>query len=348
MGDFLSDVTESAGATRRAFIGATVGTLLLPGLSSPARASTVDIGQVYEAAKREKRLTYYFSSAPAITDRLLAGFKAAYPGIEVDLFRLSPGPLGRRFEAETSAGTYVADVLQIADPLLVGNAGAKGWLKELTDLPAHDSFPMAFKTADSAVVRIDPHTVTYNSRLVKAGEAPKAWTDLLDPRWKGKFLCPDLRISIMLINWATLMADTYGASFLTKLATQDVRWTPSQIPGSQLLAAGEAQLLFPNQKQVTQPLIDTGAPLVDVVPGPFTGHESVLAIPAKAPHPNAAALMANFIMSRKGAELLAKDISYSPLPDVPGALPMPAKYQRVKPLEAIKRQAEIQELLKIK
>ena len=44
-----------------------------------------------------------------------------------------------------------------------------------------------------------------------------------------------------------MSAAAAGAGYLTKLTTQDIRWVPSQIPGSQLLAAGEAQLLFPNQ-----------------------------------------------------------------------------------------------------
>jgi len=333
-------------AGRRAALKAAGGALLLHVTGTAAAA--VDVKQLYDAARQEKRVTYYFSSAPAITERLLEGFKATYAGIEVDLLRLSPGPLGRRLEAEINAGTHVADVLQIADPLLVAGGISKGWFKTLTDLPAHAAFPAAFKTPESATVRIDPHSITYNSNLVKAAEAPKSWTDILDPRWKGKILCPDLRISLMLINWATLMIDSFGADFLKRLATQDLRWTPSQIPGSQLLAAGEAHLLLPNQKQVTQPLIDSKAPLVDVVPGPYTGHESSVAQLARAPHPNAAALMTNFILSRQGAELLAKGISYSPLPDIPGALPMPTGYQRVKAQDALKRQAEVQELLKIK
>lgn len=335
--------------TRRHSLLGTAAALVAAGHARTAHAAT-DLARLQEAAKREGRITFYCSQPPALSQRLINGFKARYPGVEIDLLRLSTGPLGRRFETETSSGADVADVLQLADPVLVASAAGKSWLASLTDLPAHATFPAAFKTAESATIRIDPHTVTYNTQNVRDTEAPKAWPDVLDPRWKGRILCPDLRISIMLIYWAVLMADTYGKDYLSKLAAQNLRWVPSQIPGSQLLGAGEADLLFPNQKQVTASFIESGAPLVDVIPGPgpYAGHEGVLAIPARAPHPAGARLLGNFIMSREGAVFLNKDVSYSPLPDIPGALPMPATYKRLDAPEVLKRQAEVLELLKLK
>jgi len=333
--------------TRRHALLGTTGALFAAGHSRTAHAAA-EMNLLHENARREGRITYYCSQPPALSQRLIDGFKARYSGVEVDLLRLSTGPLGRRFETETSSGADVADVLQLSDPVLVASATAKGWLASLIDLPAHATFPTAFRTPESATVRIDPHTVTYNTQNVRENEAPKAWTDVLDPRWKGRILCPDLRISIMLIYWAVLMTDTYGKDYLSKLAAQNLRWLPSQIPGSQLLGAGEADLLFPNQKQVTASFIDSGAPLVDVIPGPYAGHEGILAIPIRAPHPSGARLLGNFIMSREGAVFLNKDVSYSPLPDVPGALPIPSTYKRLDAQEVIKRQAEVLELLKLK
>ena len=333
--------------TRRDAMAGTVGVLFAAGPRT-AQAAQGDLARLHEGAKREGRMTFYCSQPPALSQRLIDSFKAKYSGVDVDLLRLSTGPLGRRFETEAGSGANVADVLQLSDPVLAASAAGKGWLASLTDLPGHAAFPAAFKTPESATVRIDPHTITYNTQNVREAEAPKTWTDVLDPRWKGRILCPDLRISIMLIYWAVLMTDSYGKDYLPKLAAQGLRWVPSQIPGSQLLGAGEADLLFPNQKQVTASFIESGAPLVDVIPGPYAGHEGVLAIPAKAPHPSAARLFGNFIMSREGAVFLNKDVSYSPLPDVPGALPIPATYKRLDAQAVVKRQAEVLELLKLK
>jgi len=331
--------------SRRALIGA--AGLALTGHMTCAAAAT-DLAELHRGARREGRITLYSSQPPAINERLVAAFRISYPGIDVDVLRLATGPLGRRFETETNAGALVADVLQLADPVLIANTGAKGWLASLGDLPAHEAFPAAFKSPHSATVRIDPHTLTINDQNVAPDEAPKSWTDALDARWKGRILCPDLRISIMLINWAALMIDSYGPDYLVRLAAQGIRWLPGQIQGSQLLGAGEADLLLPNQKQVTASLIESGAPLTDVIPGPYAGHEGVVAVPSKAPHPAGARLLADFIMSRPGATVLNQDVSYSPLPNVPRTLPMPASYKRLEADRAIRRQAEILELLKIK
>ncbi len=333
------------GASRRALIGA--AGLLLAGPMTPATAAT-DLAELHRDARREGRITLYSSQPPAINERLIVAFRTSYPGIDVDVLRLATGPLGRRFETEASAGANVADVLQLADPLLVASTVAKGWLATLGDLPAHEAFPAAFRSSYAATVRIDPHTLTINDQNVPFDVTPRSWTDALDTRWKGRILCPDLRISIMLINWAALMIDTYGTDYLTRLAAQSIRWLPGQIQGSQLLGAGEADLLLPNQKQVTASFIESGAPLRDVVPGPYAGHEGVVAVPAKAPHPAGARLLANFIMSRPGAAVLNQDVSYSPLPDIPRTLPMPADYKRLDAQRAIQRQAEILELLKIR
>lgn len=335
----------SGGTSRRALVGAAA--LLLGGHMTPAGAAT-DLADLHQKAKPEGRIILYSSQPPAINERLIAAFRTSYPGIDIDVLRLATGPLGRRFEAETSAGAYVADVLQLADPVLIASVGAKGWLAPLGDLPAHDAFPATFKLPHTATVRIDPHTLTINDQNVTSDKAPKSWTDALDPRWKGRILCPDPRISIMLINWAALMIDAYGPDYLARLAAQGIRWLPGQIQGSQLLGAGEADLLLPNQKQVTASLIESGAPLRDVIPSPYAGHEGVVAIPAKAPHPASARLLADFIMSRPGAAVLNRGVSYSPLPDIPGALPMPANYKRLDAQSAAQRQGEILELLKIK
>ncbi len=331
------------GTSRRALICAAGLTL-----AGHMTAAATDLAELHRAARREGRITLYSSQPPAINERLIVAFRTSYPGIDVEVLRLATGPLGRRFETEAGAGGNVADVLQLADPVLIASAGSKGWLAPLGDLPAHGAFPAEFKSPDAATVRIDPHTLTINHQTVLPEKAPTSWTDALDPRWKGRILCPDLRISIMLINWAALMIDEYGADYLTRLAAQGIRWLPGQIQGSQLLGAGEADLLLPNQKQVTASFIESGAPLTDVIPGPYAGHEGVVAVPAKAPHPAGARLLADFVMSRPGATVLNQDVSYSPLPNVPRTLPMPANYKRLDADRTIRRQAEILELLKLK
>lgn len=307
-----------------------------------------EIAKLYEAAKKEGKITFYCSNNPVLTQRVVKAFNAKYPDVRVDVLRLATGPLGKRYMTEVEAGNVVADVLQLADPILIEDAYEKQWLASIEDLPAHAAFPASFKGPGYAIVGINPHTISYNTQMVKPSEIPKQWTDLLDPRWKDQIMSADLRVSPLLLDWAYLMKQTYGADFLKRLGAQNIRWVPSTVPGTQQLAAGEAAILAPNQRQVTFSVIQQGGPIEEETPAPHTGHESHIGISAKAPHPAGARLLANFVISPEGAEALNRDISASPLPNISGALPLPASYRRTKLRETFKHQAEILDLLGLK
>ena len=343
----MADWTTS----RRTFIsGIGAGALALMA-GAPARAQNAgaaEIAKLYEAAKKEGRITFYCSNNPVLTQRVVKAFNAKYPDIRVDVLRLATGPLGKRYMTEVEAGNVVADVLQLADPILIEDAFDKKWLATVDDLPSHVAFPAAFKAQGYAIVGINPHTISYNTQIVKGADIPKKWADLLNPKWKDRIMSADLRVSPLLLDWADLMRQTFGIDYLKQLGAQNIRWVPSTVPGTQQLAAGEVAILAPNQRQVTFSVIEQGGPIEEETPGPWTGHESHIGVSAKAPHPAGARLLANFVMSPEGAEALNRDISASPLPNIPGALPLPAQYRRSNLRETFKHQAEILDALGLK
>jgi ABC-type Fe3+ transport system substrate-binding protein len=222
----------------------------------------------------------------------------------------------------------------------------KGWFVSLEDLPAFATWPQGYKEPYLAVVSLFPHTITYNTNLVKGADIPTDWQSVLNEKWRGgRILMADIRNSPNLMEWAALMHDTYGAQYLQRLAALKPRIVASTLPGTQLVAAGEAAFVLPNLRMVSYSLIDQKAPLDDVTPTPSSGLESMLAISSKAKHPNAARLLSDFILSRPGQEVLSKDTAASPLGDIPGALPLPTGFQRAKIKEAIARAPQLLQLL---
>lgn len=286
------------------------------------------VQQWYEGAKAEGEVNYYASNNPALSQRMAVGFNARYPEVKVNIVRLASGPLGKRYATEAEAGNFVADILQLGDPLLIRDGREKGWFTDIDELPAHQAWPEAYKQAHYAVANIFPGTVTYNTNLVNDDNKPKAWTDLLDPKWKGLILAPDLRTSPTNMHWANVMIQTFGEDFLRDLAKQDIRWVPSTVPGTQMLAAGEAALLLQNLRMVSYSVIEAGGPVDDVMLEPNTGLESLVSISTEASHPNAARLLVNYVLSPEGQALLAKDVGASPLGDIEGALPLPGDYRQ--------------------
>lgn len=311
---------------------------------STARAQAISADLV-EAANAEGHVVYYSSTNPALSQRLVDRFNQDYPDISVEIVRLATGPLSKRYAAETEAGTIVADILQMGDPLILEDGYAKGWFADLSDLPAHAAWPEAHRTEYSATVSLFPDTITYNTDKVKGDDIPRKWDDILDPKWRDQILMVDIRNVPQTTAWAAFMHDTYGPDFLPRLRAQNPRFIPSTVPGTQMLAAGEASLLIPNLRMVSYSLIEEGAPIDDATPDPVTGWGSMLSITREAPHPNAARLFTSFILSRPGQDVLSKDVAASPLGSLPGALPLAEHFHVADIRGTLPRAAELHKLL---
>ncbi|MBP2294966.1 extracellular solute-binding protein [Azospirillum rugosum] len=327
---------------------ATIGlSISRPAVAAPAKL--VDLKALYEAAKKEGEITYYASDNPTVSQRVVAAFNAKYPGIKVQIMRLASGPMAKRYATEAQAGNVVADVLQLADPVMIEDAYAKGWITDIDTLPEHAAWPAAFKSPHNAYIGLFPQTITFNTTLAKADDFANGWADLLKPSLKGQIIIPDVRNSPGLMDWVCMLADVYGNDFVRRLGAQEIRWAPSAVPGTQMLAAGEAVCLAPNMRQTSNQVIDKGAPLVDLDPLPTVGHESQITVSTKAPHPNGARLLVDFILSREGQEAYCKNVCASPRwNDIPGALQLPAEYRRANIPDALRRAPEMLSLLGLK
>jgi iron(III) transport system substrate-binding protein len=308
-------------------------------------AGQPDISSLYEAAKKEGAITYYATDNSDLITRVLDGFSARYPGVKVTTLRLATGPMAQRYMSESSAGNFTVDVLQLADPFVMDDAYGKGWLANIDDLPDYGAFPIDYKTQYSALIGIFPHTIVSNTDLVKSADRPTNWLQMLDMRWKGQIILSDPRNNLEVADWAYTMYDAYGADFLVKLRAQEPRFVDSIIPGMQLLVAGEAMLLAPALRQATLVYSNKNAPVSDYAPDLTSGHETLLAVSSKAPHPYAARLLANYLLTREGQRNYCKDLAASPLPDIPGALKLSDQYKRGRFSDAVAKRAELISLL---
>lgn len=329
--------------SRRSFIaGAAASSLLVAAGTKASFAQANDA--LYEAAKKEGKLLFYASNDPALTGRLVDAFNQDFPGIDVQVVRLATGALGQRYAAEASANAVVADLLQIGDPLFVHDAAAKGWLAPLAGLPNFDNWPAKFKDQYSALIAISPQVLTYNTDLIEPADVPTSWKALIDPKFKGKIISTDFRVGAGQLDWYLLMEKTYGPDFLPAFAAQGIRWVPSNVPGMQLLAAGEAAILAPGLKQVTFALIEKGAPIGNIDLEPTVVHDSLLSLSAKAPNPNAAKLFINYTLTPKAQQVYNKGVNASPLSGLDGVDPIPDSYVETDDAES---QKQMGRLLKI-
>src|SRR5574341_26304 len=145
-----------------------------------------------EAAKKEGKVVWYTSLAVPSSEKIAKLFEAAYPGIQVEVHRTGSQRVLQRIMQEVQANIKNADVVHTSD------AGHFVLLREKKLLAQYapagvEKFPAGFKDRDGYHygLRATLSVIAYNPKLIPAGEAPKTWKDLLDPKWRGKLVTAD-------------------------------------------------------------------------------------------------------------------------------------------------------------
>jgi iron(III) transport system substrate-binding protein len=162
-----------------------------------------------------------------------------------------------------------------------------------------------------------PMIVTYNTRLVSPDELPKEYSDLLNPKWKGR-----LGLDSSDFEWYANLRKIWGAEraqkFLEGLKRQEVRLMQGRALLTELLAGGEIAILVNNFLQNAIEAKRKGSPVEFLALDPVISAAGLVGINKLAPHPNAAKLFVDFVLSKEGQELIVKTDRSSVRKDVAG------------------------------
>lgn len=319
-----------------ALLMTTVFSALIPAAASAqSAAANAQLEALIRAAKAEGDMVAYSSQPNPINQRFSAAFKAKY-GINISFVRLSSGPLLQRFATEAAAGNIAADVLFFpsnGSNVFLEEAKKKGWLQPITAsiIPAMASgeYPMKFMRETAAfptpVVSIIPWAFGYNTQKIAPKDAPKTWTDLLDPKYKGQIIRTDPAVSLGQMDpWRALLG-RYGESYFDKLRAQNPRTNASEaVAAAQALAAGEGSIILMTTGAVIQSLKDKGAPVQAVTPDFTTGVEMGIYLSARPKKPNTARLAIHYALTREGSKVQSSDPGSVDIFEITG---LPKEYQ---------------------
>jgi iron(III) transport system substrate-binding protein len=148
--------------------------------------------------------------------------------------------------------------------------------------------------------------ITYNTSVVAASEAPKKWTDLTDPKWKGKVSIGHPGFSGYVGTWVVQMRKMYGWDYFKKLEQNKPRIGRSINDTVTMLNAKES-IVAAGPSATTLESKAKGNPLAVVYPE----DGAILMVSASgilknAPAPNAGKLFMEYLLSREGNEVMVQ------------------------------------------
>jgi iron(III) transport system substrate-binding protein len=260
---------------------------------------------ILDAARREGALVWLSAWQPRETEKVRSAFSERFPFIRLD-GRCVSHPFAL-IEAQHAAGRGEVDTLGPVSGTTVAGMADRGYWASYVPENVRGLDPVFY---DPAGRWYSTHSmgmaIAYSTALVP--KAPKSYDDLADPKWRGQILLEDIRHWGTSAEWALGVHQKVGDAFFRGLAGQDIQWyREGAVTGAlDALAQGRHAIAPWSVDYMVQLRIDSGEPLGWTNPL-LLGRVPTNAILATAPHPNAARLFAEWLMSAEGQTLIGRE-----------------------------------------
>lgn len=317
-------------ATPAALAASTAPAAAEPAAPAISKASwEIEWENAISAARREGKIVVISTAGTTVRDAILQGFKARY-GIGVEFISGRGGDVAEKLMSERRAGLYQMDVymggttttlntlkpagaLESAEPILIlpEVKDPKAWLGEKGPIYVDkDHTVLAF------VMYLAP-PVTINQNVLKAADVPKSHFDLLSPRWKGKIAMFDPAAAGIGLRWTGAILGGHlpplNADYMRQLAKQEPVITGDHRLLGEWIAREKYHIAMNLRSDVTLSFQQVGVPLKEIMLSEGTVGTSGsgnLALINRAPHPNAAKVFVNWMLTKDGQLLFSKAMDF--------------------------------------
>lgn len=271
---------------------------------------------VEAAAKKEGTVVWYTSMIVPAINALSRRFQEAHPGITVQPLRMGSEQLPARIITEERGGKYNADVISGDDfqfhQLLEAGAIARNPNPEAGKFIKGTVDPNGYWTNQFANTTV----LAWNPDRLKADglKPPATLNDLAKPEWNGK-----VGMDAGALNWyvGMLQASRANADFFKKFAANKPILTSGHTDTAVKLEAGE----FDAAPTVYGYLADkekrAGRPIDFLNPRPLLITLNPIGMVKNAPHPNAARVFIDWLLSKDGQTFMESLGEQSSRTDVP-------------------------------
>jgi iron(III) transport system substrate-binding protein len=279
--------------------------------AAPARADAPPAGaitpQLIEAAKKEGKVVWYTAIDLTVAEKIAAAFREKFGGIEVRVERTGAERVFQRIGQEYASNVHAVDVVNSSDASHLLTWKRQGLLLAYLPEDVAKYYKPEHRDADGtyAGFRATLSPIAYNTKQVKAEDAPASFKDLLDPKWKGKIVKAHPGYSGTILTATFEMVRDIGWQFYENLAKQNVMQVQSATDPPKKLALGERSVMADGTEYNVFLLKDAGQPVETVYPTegtPFViGPNGIF---KAAPNPNAAKLFQNYCFTPDAQQII--------------------------------------------
>jgi iron(III) transport system substrate-binding protein len=254
----------------------------------------------------EGTLTLYTTIAEKDLPTLLQPFEMQH-AVKVTVWRAGTDNVLQRTLAEAAAGRHDVDVVHFGSPEM--EALARERILEPITSPLHEDLQPGSVPAHKqwAATLLSVWVQAYNTNLISKQMLPKTYTDLLDPRWKGK-----LGIEAKDQDWFASVVDVIGGDkgltfFRELVARNGVSVRLGHTLLTNLVISGEVPLALTVYNYMPEQAKKKGAPIDWLAIEPAIARSNAVGVARRAPHPKAARLFYDYLLGEGQQHFVSMD-----------------------------------------
>ena len=249
-----------------------------------------------ESAKKEGTVVIYTSAPPDDMAILAAAFEKKH-GVKLQVWRASSEKVVQRTVTEARGNHFEVDIIETNGPDIEALHREK-LLQEVRSPHLADLIPGAIPPhREWLSMRLNIWVAAYNTNLVRKEELPRTYEDLAHSRWKGR-----LGIEGGDANWFSGVVGALGEArglklFRDMVAANGISVRKGHTLLSNLMVSGEVPLALTVYYYRPVQLKKKGAPIDWFALPPAVARPNGVAVARRAPHPHAAVLFYDFMLS---------------------------------------------------
>lgn len=295
------------------------GAVFKPGKNQDQIEKKTDWDKLVEGAKKEGTVVLQSTAGAETRTILVPAFKEKF-GISIDYVSGKGAEVAQKLITERRNGLYTADVYMGGTTTLFSQlkpAGAIDPLRpelvlaDVIDPKVWYGGEPTWLDKEQMILSLTGSPsgrMAVNSNLVKAEDIAN-WKDLLNPRWKGKVSINDPTAAGAGNKAFGVLLAVLGVDFFKQLVQQEPAVLRDQRLQVEWVAQGKYPLAIAPKSDPVAEFVNAGAPITIVTPreGIFlTSGSGNIALVNRAPHPQAAKVFINWLLTREGQSLFVQ------------------------------------------